>query len=78
MIPRRFFWLFDFLTISAAFLAAYAFFPSIRYLMAGTILNWIPSVEKIAAPAGWGGELPPLFDLGETISLPKLEFPLEF
>jgi hypothetical protein len=46
--------------------------------MAGTILNWIPSVEKIAAPAGWGGELPPLFDLGETISLPKLEFPLEF
>jgi len=59
MIPRRFFWLFDFLMFSAAFLGAYAFFPSIHQLMAITILR----VETIATPAGWGRQLPPLLDL---------------
>ncbi|MFH1672061.1 MAG: hypothetical protein ABIF87_01335 [Pseudomonadota bacterium] len=63
MIPRRFFWLFDFLTISAAFLAAYSFFPGIQHLLAMTLLKWIPGTETIAAPGGWSGQLPPLLDL---------------
>jgi exopolysaccharide biosynthesis polyprenyl glycosylphosphotransferase len=32
MIPRRFFWLFDFIILAFAFLASYAFFPVIRNL----------------------------------------------
>jgi hypothetical protein len=63
MIPRRFFWLFDFLMISAAFLAAYFFFPHIQHLLAMTLLKWIPGTETIAAPRGWSGQLPPLLDL---------------
>jgi len=63
MIPRRFFWLFDFLMMGAAFLAAYSFFPHIQLLLAKTILLWIPWLEEIAAPAIGGGELPPLLDL---------------
>jgi hypothetical protein len=58
MIPRRFFWLFDFLIMGAAFLAAYFFFPHIQLLLAKTILLWIPWLETIAAPAIGGGRYP--------------------
>ncbi len=34
MIPRRFFWLFDLLTLSFAFLAAYSLVPRLQPLFA--------------------------------------------
>jgi exopolysaccharide biosynthesis polyprenyl glycosylphosphotransferase len=63
VIPRQFFWLFDFLMMGAAFFAAHSLFPHIQLLLAKTILLWIPWLETITAPPIAGGELPPLLDL---------------
>lgn len=60
MIPRRIFWLFDILTLSAAFLLAYLVMPIIQgWLIPGGAL-YQPWIDQLA-PAN--GVLPPIGDL---------------
>jgi len=63
MIPRRFFWLFDFLVLSASFLAAYWLFPPMQSTFGpgGPLLT--PWLEDVISPAAPSGDLPSLLDL---------------
>src|ERR1700682_2668884 len=59
MIPRRFFWLFDFLVLGVAFVAAYLLVPSV-----GPFLNSEGPLPKswfilLDLPSRWNGQLPP-------------------
>lgn len=63
MIPRRFFWLFDFIILSFAFLTAYVFVPNLQpFLGPGGLFRqtWL---EKFEIPIIWTGQLPPLTNL---------------
>jgi len=63
MIPRRFFWLFDFLILGLAFLAAYSLVPRLAPLLAPGGPLRTPWLEALASPALWSGQLPPLAEL---------------
>lgn len=59
MIPRRFFWLFDFLILATTFLAAYSLVPHIQLFLAPGGWLWWPWIEALS-PAAWIGQMPPL------------------
>src|SRR2546427_1204447 len=59
MIPRRFFWFFDFLVLTAAFVAAYLLVPFFRPLLKlGGPLR--PRFDLLDLPSHWTGTLPPV------------------
>jgi len=60
MIPRRFFWLFDFLIQSVAFRAAYSLVPHLAPLFAPGGPLRKPWLAALASPASWNGQMPPL------------------
>jgi hypothetical protein len=60
MIPRRFFWLFDFLILSVAFRVAYSLVPRLAPFFAPDGPLRTPWLEALASPALWNGQLPPL------------------
>jgi exopolysaccharide biosynthesis polyprenyl glycosylphosphotransferase len=63
MIPRRFLWLFDILTLAAAFLLAYALVPVLQPWLAKSGISRQPWIVLLAAPSVWTGRLPPLTDV---------------
>ena len=63
MIPRRFFWLFDLLTLGGAFLAAYLIVPQLQPLLAPSGLLRTGWIEVLSLPPNWGAQLPPLTGL---------------
>ncbi len=64
MVPRRFFWFFDLLSLCLAFLIAYLFVPRLSVFLApGGLLRGIPWVEALSLPEGWNGVLPPFTGL---------------
>jgi exopolysaccharide biosynthesis polyprenyl glycosylphosphotransferase len=62
MIPRRFFWLFDFLILGLAFLAAYSLVPQLAPLFAPDGPLWTQWLEALTSPAIWSGQMPPLVE----------------
>jgi hypothetical protein len=63
MIPRRFFWLFDFLILSATFQVAYSLVPRLAplFVPGGPLrTHWL---ESLASPAIWNGQLAPFAEL---------------
>jgi len=62
MIPRRIFWLFDFIVLAAAFLAAYLFVPFIHSLLMADRLAWISWIKVFNMPEVLSGRLPPIIE----------------
>jgi hypothetical protein len=62
MIPRRFFWFFDFLILGLAFLAAYSLVPRLAPLFAPGGPLHTPWLAALASPALWNGQMPPLVE----------------
>jgi hypothetical protein len=58
MIPRRFFWLFDFLVLGLAFKTAHSLFPYLQPLFLKAGHSLIPLIKKLSPPTTLGGQLP--------------------